>query len=330
MKIIHAVIALLLSALLLGIVASAVTAAIAVNAPGVPVQGLGTAAVTQKDITIPSAYSVDPMAFKTSTGRVKPSVTVAPTKVRMSNKVGGGELRVKPSATVSPTKVKRYNKVGGGELRIKPSATVSPTKVKRYNKVGGGELRIKPSATVSPTKVKRYTNVDELRIKPSPTAKHLQLFGRKPTPVPTVKITTTPVPTNRVASPATTPAQSYGIYGIGGNTPFFKAAPSSRPPRTSTQGSSGLVPLYSAKRNAGRGPGFGGVQSTSAARAPTRAIASPIPKISINPTASPTPVPGWYTPRFPGDTGYRGSPATPVKATVTVKPTVTAKPVPRR
>ena len=196
MKVIHAVIALALSAVLLAIVAGAATA-------NVPMQGPVKLVDTHKDISIPSTYSTEPMTYKTTMGHAK------------------------PSATVAPTKVKRYNKVTGGAIRIKPSATVSPTKVKRYNQVTTDELRIKPSATVSPTKVKRSNIVttDELRTKPSPTTKHLQLLGRKPTPVPTVRATASPRPVNRVATPAQTPAKSYGISGVGGVTPYFKPTP---------------------------------------------------------------------------------------------------------
>lgn len=259
MKIIHAVIALLLSALLLGIVAGVATADIAVNAPNIPAQegrGPVTAVVTHRDLSTPSTYYVDPMESKASMGTINPSVTVM------------------------PTKVKRYNKVGGGELRIKPS----------------------------------------------PTVKYVQLLGQKSTPVPTVNATASPVPTKRIDSPAMTPAQSYGISGLG-DTPYFnKTTPSPLAPRTSTAGTSGKVSLSSDSRNAGRGPGFGGSYAGQATVTPITYTVPYVPKISINPTASPTPVPGGYTPRFPGEPGYKGSPTPPVKATVTVTPTVTVKP----
>jgi len=131
------------------------------------------------------------------------------------------------------------------------------------------------------------------------------------------------VPMN--ALKATTPAQNYGIYGLGGYVPNRKVTPTPKPiPRTSTIGMSGLVPLNSYQRYAARGPGLiNGVvfPTPSAAR---RVSATPRPRvvIFINPNASPTPVPGGYTPRFPGEPGYKSSPTPTVRPTVTLKPTV--------
>jgi len=102
-----------------------------------------------------------------------------------------------------------------------------------------------------------------------------------------------------------TPAQRYGIYGLGNPVPYMKptVTPASTP-RTSTVGTSGKVPLNSYLRYAGRGPGL-----INGVPFPTPSPPRPVPAIPrriivINPRVSPTPVPGGNTPRFPGEPGY--------------------------
>jgi hypothetical protein len=114
------------------------------------------------------------------------------------------------------------------------------------------------------------------------------------------------------------PAQRYGIYGLGNPVPYVKARATPTPnSRTSTVGSSGMVPLNSHLRYAGRGPGLINGVAFPTPSPPRPAAAAPRPVVSINPKASPTPVPGGYTPRFPGEQGYNrtANPAPTVMAT---------------
>jgi hypothetical protein len=165
------------------------------------------------------------------------------------------------NASVAPT-IKRSVSVFAG---LKPgdssniprvSAIVTPTPVAGGR--GKGGMVASPKAT----------------LRASPAVKHLQAR-----PVATSKAT--PTPKVNASPKVKTPAESYGIYGLGGPVPS--------PPK-----------------------------STVTAR--------PVP------SGSPTPVPGGYTPRFPGEPGApgagKGSPTPTVAPTVKASPTV--KPIPAK
>jgi hypothetical protein len=175
-----------------------------------------------------------------------------------------------------------------------------------------------PFSTKPSTYPNKYTPTPTSRVKGS----NIQQFRIIPLSRPGVRVLPAPI-TGRAGVNGATPAQSYGIYGLGGNVPNVKATPMPNPVRrSSTIGSSGQVPLHSYQRYAGRGPGLinGAVFPTPSARRTVPAVARPRAIIVINPRASPTPVPGGYTPRFPGEPGYKGSP-TPA-ATLRAVPTV--------
>ena len=148
----------------------------------------------------------------------------------------------KVSPTAMPTKISRKN-TNAGALAIRVSPSAKPT-IKRLTVK-------KPSPTIKPTKISRKnTNAGALAIRTSP----------KPTMKRNIKFLQ--VAPNGVQ----TPAQSYGIYGLGGYVPT-----------------------------------------------PTTA-----PRIRTVPSGSPTPVPGYFTPRYPGEAG--------AGSTVTVPPVPTSKP----
>jgi hypothetical protein len=129
------------------------------------------------------------------------------------------------------------------------------------------------SAIVTPTPVAGGRGKGGMVASPkaSPAVKHLQAR-----PVATSKAT--PTPKVNASPKVKTPAESYGIYGLGGPVPS--------PPKSTV-------------------------------------IARPVP------SGSPTPVPGGYTPRFPGEPGAgKGSPTPTVAPTVKASPTV--KPIPAK
>jgi hypothetical protein len=107
--------------------------------------------------------------------------------------------------------------------------------------------------------------------KASPAVKHMQAR-----PVATSKAS--PTPKVNASPMVKTPAESYGVYGLGGPVPS--------PPKLTV-------------------------------------TARPVP------SGSPTPIPGGYTPRFPGEPGAgKGSPTPTVAPTVRASPTV--KPIPAK
>jgi len=127
--------------------------------------------------------------------------------------------------------------------------------------------RVKPTASARPTKISRkITNVGALTMRPSAakaSAKPKHLAARK------VKPTASAKPTVKFLQVAPqggqTPAQSYGIYGLGGYVP----TPTTRP------------------------------------------------AVRVVPAGSPTPVPGSYTPRYPGEAGAGNTVVVPPAPTVT-------------
>jgi hypothetical protein len=170
-----------------------------------------------------------------------------------------------------------------------------------------------PFITKPSTYPNKYPPTPSSRIKGS----NIQQLRVIPLSRPGVRV----VPVPAVGVNGATPARSYGIYGLGGYVPNIKATPTPTPRmRSSTIGSSGQVPLHSYQRYAGRGPGLinGVAFPTPSPPRAAPAVARPRAIIVINPRASPTPVPGGYTPRFPGEPGYKGSPT----------PTVTVRAVP--
>lgn len=172
--------------------------------------------------------------------------------------------------------IAKFEKTGApmsaGEMaRQAPMATkaAKPT-IKR--KVGTNDLSDKssniPRATYSPTPMMAVKAPPKATVKASvkPTTKYLAV---KASVKPTMKPTKKPGMKYMLALPqgVKTPAESYGIYGLGGNVP-----------------------------------------------SPPKAMATVRPV----PSGSPTPVPGSYTPRYPGEVGAGKN--------VTVPPTPTPRP----
>lgn len=241
--------------------------------------------------------------------------TVTPTKVRMS-KANFGMMALKhkasPTAKVSPGA--KYLETRD-PVDLKRSPIPSPTVSIKPSAISGKGMGRIASPTVKASPGAKYARVQHptAYMKPSPSAKAPGVKRMQTNVMPegsqgvkaTVRATPLPSPTTRIApSNVTTPAQSYGIYGLGGEVPYFKVSPTPVAPRTSTVGTAGAVPLNSEARYAGRGPGIMDgqvVQPPASAKAVSSALpasftpkypgefkASPPPGLYPSPTPSPT------------------------------------------
>lgn len=231
--------------------------------------------------------------------RQAPMATKA-AKPTIKRKVGTNDLSDKssyiPRATYSPTPMVA--------VKASPKATVRASPAAKYMAVKASAkptmrpttkylaAKAKPSASMMPAKTKKtISQYGTMAMKVSPTAKPTKKPATKYLAVkasvkPTMKPTTKYLAAKATARPTKkpgmkymlalpqgvkTPAESYGIYGLGGNVPT--------PPKAT-------------------------------------ATVRPVP------SGSPTPVPGFYTPRYPGETGAGKNVTVPPTAT----PTAAAQP----
>jgi hypothetical protein len=229
---------------------------------------VGTNDLSDKSSYIPRAtYSPTPMvAVKASpkaTVRASPAAKYMAVKasVRPTMKPTTKYLAVKASAKPTMKPTTKY-------LAAKATAKPTKTPMKYLAVKASPKPTMKPTtkylaakATAKPTKTATKYLAAKATMKPTmkPTTKYL---AAKATAMPTKK----PGMKYMLALPqgVKTPAESYGIYGLGGNVPS--------PPKAT-------------------------------------ATVRPVP------SGSPTPVPGFYTPRYPGEAGAGKN--------VTVPPTVT-------
>lgn len=318
MRIVHAIMVITLSALLLGLVigvASASVPGVAINAPPPPsASGPATSDSDQAISIMSETYGIfvyAEAAMASPTGKV----TSGPPGTGYG--MGGGPesaggLKVSPKP--SPT--------------ITPKTTVMPSPTKRSMLAAGGMANptsVIPSPTVS------------FKPRPSRQTRMLAVSGPQASPA---------------ASVGMTPAESYGIYGRGGVMPSPAGKPS--PTHTAPTPPPGLyTPRFPGevgyKGNATVSPTAKAsptikrlvVRGTSVKPSPTMVSATPKPTVKRAlynpvdesygigqgkkaPSPSPpvkvgsiTPPPGGYTPKFPGEPGYKGN--------ATVSPTATVR-----
>ncbi|BAI60815.1 hypothetical protein MCP_0743 [Methanocella paludicola SANAE] len=230
---------------------------------------VGTGDLSDKSSNIPRAtYSPTPFVS------VKPSLK-AKAKTSPATKYLAVKASVKPTmkpttkymtakATVKPTKTAtKYLAV-----KASPKPTMKPA-----TKYLAAKAKAKPSASMMPAKTKKtLSQYGTMALKVSPTAKPAKkpatkYLVAKATARPTKK----PGMKYMLAAPqgVKTPAESYGIYGLGGNVPS--------PPKAT-------------------------------------ATVRPVP------SGSPTPVPGFYTPRYPGEAGAGKNVTVPPTPTPTARP----------
>ncbi len=276
MRLVQAVIALIVSALFLGVLAGVAAAnvpGVAINAPLPPAPNVATAGsdamikavLTHLDTGLQTGA---PMAAG-EMARQAPMATKA-AKPTIKRKVGTGELSDKsgniPRATYTATpfvsvkpSLKARSKASPATKYMAVKASVKPT-MKPTTKYLAAKATAKPTKTAT-----KYLAV-KASVKPTkkPATKYLAAKAKaRPTMKPTTKylaVKATAKPTKKpgmkymlaLPSGVKTPAESYGIYGLGGNVPS--------PPKAA-------------------------------------ATVKPVP------SGSPTPVPGFYTPRYPGEAG---------------------------
>lgn len=215
MRFVHAIMVLIVCAIIIGIVAGAASAATKISPTAKPtVKHM----ITRSDLVDRSSDIPRAKYTPTAVLSVRPNVNLRHSLTLLASG------KVKPTASVTPTKIARKMS-NAGALRVRASAkpTVKASTKPKYL----AARKVKPTASAKPTV--KYLQVSPQGIK--------------------------------------TPAQSYGIYGLGGYVP------------TPTTG----------------------------------------PAVRVVRTGSPTPVPGYYTPRYPGESGAGNTVVVPSTPTTTVQ-----------